>query len=229
MPRSDRSALATMRAWSLSMWSVDGASKRTSKRSADGGATWPCTVGGARSPPVRPLKRPPEVSMPRVQLAFFTITVPVTTGDAAGPCSASVTSTSERMPSGYRSRRSCPSAVTSNSLNWYADRPMRPPKRTGPPPSRAVTPSRRTPEASNVTMPFDLFEGIRKRQLAKAAAGQQRVNRHHRLARGAGNARASLRRDPSCGRRQRIPAGRRGWRRHWPGAPATDRAGRQSP
>ena len=82
------------------MRKVAGASRRTSNRSADAAANWPSMAGSAGSPPVRPLNSPPEVSMPRVQLAFLTITVPVTTGDAAGPCKASVPSTSERIPSG---------------------------------------------------------------------------------------------------------------------------------
>ena len=55
--------------------------------------------------------------MPRVQLALFTLTVPVTIGAVAGPCSARFASTTERMPSGYRRLMSWPVAVTSNSLS----------------------------------------------------------------------------------------------------------------
>ena len=56
-----------------------------------------------------------DVSNPRVQLALFTVTVPLSIGAVAGPCSASVASTTERMPSGKRRRMSWPVAVTSNS------------------------------------------------------------------------------------------------------------------
>ena len=45
--------------------------------------------------------------MAGVQVALLTVTVPLSTGAVAGPCSARLASTTERMPSGYRSRMSC--------------------------------------------------------------------------------------------------------------------------
>ena len=63
--------------------------KRTSNRNVGGGAR-PALRSPecAASPPVRPLKRPPDAPKPRVQVALLTVTVPVTIGAVAGPCSA---------------------------------------------------------------------------------------------------------------------------------------------
>ena len=83
------------------MRSVDGAEMATSRRTFDTAAvTWPSTTGAPAPPAARPLNNPPDAPNPRVQLALLMVTLPVTIGVAAGPCSARLASTSERMPSG---------------------------------------------------------------------------------------------------------------------------------
>ena len=71
-----------IRASSVLIDTVLGASKRTSSRTVDDAVTCPSTAGTSASPAARLLKMPPEAPRPRVQVALFTRIVPVTIGDA---------------------------------------------------------------------------------------------------------------------------------------------------
>ena len=90
------------------------------------------------------------------RIASCTFTLPESTGASSPPPSVSSASTSERMPSGKRSRIAVPTAVTFMPPTSYPCTSTRPPKRTVPDPNSPVRSSSRMPAGSK-TIPPSMF------------------------------------------------------------------------